>query len=315
LVLRGAHEAARVHRLVRQYGGIGFLSGVQQDDWQLNAFRMGLKDGGYVEGRNLAIKYRSADGRYDRLPALAIEFVNDRVDAIIATAPPAALAAKAATTKVPIVFAIGSDPVQVGLVTNFNRPGGNITGVHFPVTTLAAKRLDLLRQLIPTGTVFGFLVNPANSAAQEQTRDARAAAASLGLELIIESARSEREIDASFTSFAQHRVQALLVGADASFVGRRDQLVALAARNALPAIYHLREMAGAGGLMSYGPDSAEGFRLAGRYAARVLKGENPGDLPVQQSVKYELIVNLKTARSLGLTVPPTLLALADEVIE
>jgi putative ABC transport system substrate-binding protein len=291
------------------------LSGIHLGDLSLNAYRQGLKDGGYVEGRNLAIKYRSADGRFDRLPALANEFVADGMAAIIANAPPAALAAKAATTTIPIVFAIGTDPVQIGLVASYNRPSGNITGVYFPVTALAAKRLDLLRQLVPTGTRFGFLIPPTNLAAQDQIGDARAAALKLGLELILENAKNEREIDTSFTSFAQQGVQALLVGADAFFLSRRDQLVALAARHALPAIYHLREIAAGGGLMSYGPNLTEAFRLAGRYTARVLKGDSPGDLPVQQSVKFELVLNLRTAKALGLTVPPSLLAVADEVIE
>jgi putative tryptophan/tyrosine transport system substrate-binding protein len=294
---------------------LGLLSGVQQNARQLGAMRQGLEEMGYTEGRNLAIKYRSADGRFDRLSALADELVSDPVGVIIASAPPAALAAKAATTTIPIVFAIGSDPLALDLVRSFNRPGGNVTGVYFPVTTVGAKRLELLHGLVPNAKVIGLLANPANPASEPQTKDTQAAATALGLELLVLNASSEREIDASFTSFGEHRVDAVAVSADAFFLTRRDQLVGLAARHAMPAMYHLREMAVAGGLMSYGPNLTEAFRLAGRYAGSILKGEKPSDLPVQQSVKFELVINLKTAKRLGLSVPDKLLALADEVIE
>jgi ABC-type uncharacterized transport system substrate-binding protein len=237
------------------------------------------------------------------------------VGAIIASAPPAAPAAKAATTTIPIVFAIGSDPIALGLVRSFNRPGGNVTGVYFPVTTVGAKRLELLHGLVPNAKVIGLLANPTNPASEPQTKDTQAAATALGLELLVLNASSEREIDASFTSFGQRRVGAVAVSADAFFLSRRDQLVGLAARHAMPAMYHLREMAVAGGLISYGPNLTEAFRLAGRYVGSILKGEKPSDLPVQQSVKFELVINLKTAMTLGLTVPDKLLALADEVIE
>jgi putative tryptophan/tyrosine transport system substrate-binding protein len=294
---------------------VGLLSGTQLDDRQLEAIRHGLKEAGYIEGRNIAIKYRSADGRFGRLPALAAALVVDVPAVILTSAPPAAVAAKAATATIPIVFAIGADPVELGLVSSINRPGGNITGVSFLVTTLAAKRLELLRELAPSATVVGFLVNTANPTSEAQTRDAQAAALTLGLRLIIRSASSEADIDAAFASFAQQRVQAVMVAADAFFGTRHDQLVGLAARHAMPATYYLSEAVAAGGLMSYGTSRTDAFRLAAAYAGRILKGEKPGDLPVLQTVKFELGINLKTAKALGLTVPPTLLATADEVIE
>ena len=295
---------------------VGLLSGGQLDDRLIDAVRQGLKDGGYIEGRNIAIKYRSADGRFDRLPGLAAELTADRVGVIIALfSPTAAMAAKAATGAIPIVFAIGADPVDLGLVSSLNRPGGNITGVTFFINTLGAKRLELLRELIPSATLIRFLVNPRNPTTQFQTADVQTAARKLGINLLILNASSERDIDAAFTAFIEQRVNGVMVGVDAVFVSRRDQLVGLAARHAIPAAYYLREFAAVDGLISYGASITDAYRLAGGYAARILKGEKPADLPIQQSVKFELTINLKTAKALALTVPPTLLAAADEVIE
>ena len=294
---------------------VGLLSSAQLDDRQIGAIRQGLKDAGYIEGRNVAIKYRSADARFDRLPALAADLVADPVAAIIALAPPAAVAAKAATATIPIIFATGADPVGLGLVSSFNRPGGNATGVTFVVNTLGAKRLELLRELVPSATVIGLLVNPGNPTSDSQTSDVQAAARAIGVEPLILNVGSERNIDAAFASAVQQRVNAVIVGADSFFVSRSDQLVGLTARHAMPAVYFLREFADIGGLVSYGPSQTDAYRLAGGYAARILKGEKPADLPVVQSVKFELVVNLKTAKALGLTVPDKLLARADEVIE
>ena len=294
---------------------IGLLLGTQVDDRLIDAVRQGLKGAGYIEGRNLAIKYRSADGRFDRLPVLAAELVTDPVAAIVSLAPPASVAAKAATTNIPVVFAIGADPVELGLVSSLNRPGGNVTGVTFFVNTLGAKRLELLRELFPGATVIGFLINPRNPTSESQTRDVQAAARAFGVELLILNAGSEREIDAAFTSSVQQRANAIIVGADSFFVSRRDQLVGLAARHALPAIYFLSEFTETGGLISYGASITDAYRLTGGYAARILKGEKPADLPVQQTVKFELTINLKTAKALGLTVPQIMQMTADEVIE
>jgi putative tryptophan/tyrosine transport system substrate-binding protein len=285
---------------------VGLLSSVQLDDRQVGAIRQGLKGGGYIEGRNVAIKYRSADARFDRLPALAADLVADPVAAIVALAPPAAVAARAATATIPIVFVVGS---------SFNRPGGNVTGVSFIVTALGAKRLETLRVLVPSATVVGFLINAGNPTSESQTRDVQLAARALGIELLVLNASSERNIDAAFASFVQQRVNAVIIGADSLFVSRRDQLIGLAARHTMPAIYFLREFADIGGLMSYGASQTDAYRVAGGYTARILKGENPAALPVQQTVKFEFVINLQTARMLGLTMPPTLLARADEVIE
>jgi len=295
---------------------VGMLSGGQLDDRLINAVRQGLKEGGYIEGRNIAIKYRSADGRFDRLPALAADLVADPVAVIIALfSPTAAMAAKAASGTIPIVFAIGADPVDLGLVSSLNRPGGNITGVTFFINTLGAKRLELLHELVPGASLIGFLVNPRNPTTQSQTTDVQTAARKLGIDLLILNASSERDIDAAFAAFIEQRVNGVMVGVDAVFVSRSDQLVGLAARHAMPAMYYVREFADAGGLISYGASITDAYRMAGSYAGRILKGAKPADLPIQQTVKFELAINLKTANALGITVPQTLMVAADEVIE
>jgi putative ABC transport system substrate-binding protein len=294
---------------------VGLLSTAQLDDRQLGAIRQGLKDAGYIEGRNLAIKYRSAESRFDRLPAMVADLVSDPVATIVALSPPAAVATKAATATIPIVFAIGADPVDLGLVSSLNRPGGNVTGVTFVTNTLGAKRLELLHGLAPNAKSIGFLINPGNPSSEFQIRDVQTAARAFGIDPLILHADSERTIEAAFARLVQQDANAVIIGADSLFASRRDQLVGLTARHELPAIYYLREFADVGGLMSYGPSQTEAYRLAGGYAARILKGEKPADLPVQQSVKFEFIINLKTAKALGLTVPSTLLAIANEVIE
>jgi putative tryptophan/tyrosine transport system substrate-binding protein len=294
---------------------VGLLTASGQDDRWLGALRQGLKETGYIEGRNLAIKHRSADGHFDRVPALAAELVADPAALIIAIAPSAALAAKAATATIPIVFLTGADPVELGLVSNLSRPDGNLTGVNFLVKTLAAKRLELLRELVPGTTLIGFLSNPTNPASEAEIRDVQAASRALGLQLQILHANSERNIETAFASFAQQHINAILVAGDSFFLSRRDQLIAAAASHAIPTSYQVREFVAAGGLISYGTDPMDAYRLAGVYAGRILKGETPTDLPVQQSVKFELVINVKTAKALGLTVPDKLLAIADEVIE
>jgi putative tryptophan/tyrosine transport system substrate-binding protein len=295
---------------------IGLLGGTDVEDPQLSAIRQGLNEAGYSEGRNVAIEYRWAEGHYERLPAFAADLARRQVAVIVAiqgTAP--ALAAKAATATIPIVFSTGGDPVKLGLVSSLNRPGGNVTGVSFLVNALGAKRLELLRTLVPTATVIGFLVNPANPNAEPEIKDMQEAARTLGLQIHIRNASSEQDIDAALSAFVEQRVNALITAADAFFLSRRDQLTRLAARYAIPAIYHVREIAAAGGLMSYGTSIADAYRLAGLYAGRILKGEKPAELPVMQSAKFEMVVNLKTAKALGLDVPLSLQLAADEVIE
>ena len=294
---------------------IGLLAGAPLDERQFRAIRQGLKEAGYIEGRNTAIKYLSADGRFERLPALAAELVGDPAAVIVAIAPPAALAAKAATTTIPIVFTAGADPADLGLVSSLNRPDSNLTGVYFLIAALAAKRLELLRELVPNATVIGLLVDPTNQASEPQIRDVQAAALALRLRLLVLNASSEGDLQAAFSRFAEQRVDGIIVGSDPFFLSRRDQLVALAAHRAIPAIHYLREFAVAGGLISYGASLIDAFRLVGIYAGRILKGGKPADLPVQQAVKFELVVNLKTAKALGLAVPDKLLVAADEVIE
>jgi ABC-type uncharacterized transport system substrate-binding protein len=295
---------------------IGFLRSVSLADATnlVTAFRQGLKESGYVEDQNVAIELRSAEGHLDRLPALVADLISRPVAMIVGNLN-AALAAKAATTTIPIIFGTGSDPVRDGLVASINRPGGNITGVMFLITELGAKRLDLLRQLVPKATLIAMLVNPGSIDTEAERRDVQAAAQRLGQQLIILDASSDRDIETSFATFVQRGAGALIVGAGAFLFSNRERLVALAARHALPAIYADPEDAVAGALMSYGPSIVDAYRQIGIYAGRILKGEKPADLPVVQSTKFDLVINLRTAKALGLTVPPTLLATADEVTE
>jgi putative ABC transport system substrate-binding protein len=264
----------------------------------------------------LAIEERFADFRNENLPALAADLVRHRVGVIAAMGGPAsAIAAQTATATIPIVFVTGGDPVGVGLVASLNRPGGNITGVSFLNNAIGSKRLGLLRELLPTAATIGFLVEPTNPNSASETSDMLAAAAALGRKLLIVKASTERDIDAAFVSLVQQRADAVIVAAQAFFASRQDQLLALAQRHALPAMYDRREVVAAGGLMSYGASLSEAFRQAGVYAGRILKGEKPADLPVTQSTRFDLVINMKTAKALGLAVPPSLLATADEVIE
>jgi ABC-type uncharacterized transport system substrate-binding protein len=296
---------------------IGFLNSASADGYApyLTAFRQGLKEASYFEGQNVAIEYRWAEGQYDRLPAMAGDLVRRQVTVIAATSTPAAIAAKAATTTIPVVFTTGGDPINLGLVTSLNRPGGNVTGVTNLISGLASKRLGLLRELLPAITVIASLVNPDFQDAESQSREIEEAARALDLQPVVLRASSEREIETAFATMAQQGAEALLVTADPFFNAHRNQIVALAARGALPASYSVRDFAVAGGLMSYGTDFADSYRQAGVYVGRIVNGEKPGDLPVQRSTKFELMINLKTAKALGVTIPPTLLAQADEVVE
>jgi putative ABC transport system substrate-binding protein len=279
------------------------------------AFRQGLNEAGYVEGRNVALEYRWAEGQYDRVPALAADLVRRQVAVIVANTP-GNLAAKAATTMIPIVFTTAGDPVQIGLVASLNRPGGNVTGVTQLHVEVAPKRLELAHELIPTATIIAVLVDPTNPALAEPiTRDLQAAARTLGLQLHVLNASRERDFDTIFASLAQLAAGALVITSDPVFYSRGEQLAALALRHAVPTIFQDRAFAAAGGLMSYGASTPDTYRLAGVYTGRILKGEKPADLPVVQSTKVELIINLKTATALGLTVPTALLVRADEVIE
>jgi putative ABC transport system substrate-binding protein len=280
------------------------------------AFLQGLSEAGYVDGQNVAIEYRFAEGHYDRLPALAADLVDRKVDLILASSPPAAFAAKGATSTIPIVFRHGGDPVKDGLVTNLARPGGNLTGVsQLGDEGLTAKRLELLSELVPRAGLIALLVNPKNSTAERVTQEVQQAARAKGLQLHVLKASNEIEIDAAFTSLIELHADALIVGADPSLTNRREQLVALASRHAVPSIYAWREFAASGGLISYGASLTSALRLVGTYAGKVLKGAKPADMPVQQATKFELVINLTTAKALGLTVPQSLLQRADEVIE
>jgi putative tryptophan/tyrosine transport system substrate-binding protein len=298
---------------------IGFLHSASPGPFAhlVAAYRQGLKDMGYVEGQNLTVEYRWAEGQFDRLPALAGDLVQRDVRLIAAlggsTSP---LAAKKATATIPIVFSSGEiDPVKSGLVVSLNRPGGNVTGVSPMTGVLLAKRLELLREITPDASLVGYLSNSSNPNSESQSRDMHEAARALGLELHAQSASSDPDFETAFEAFSQRRVGALFVGNDPFFLARRQQIVALAARYSLPASYFSREFVAGGGLMSYAASFVDGYRLAGLYSGRILKGEKPSDLPVVQSVKFELVINLKTAKALGLDVPATVLARADEVIE
>ena len=295
---------------------VGFLRSATLADvphW-VAAFRQGLKEAGFVEGQNVAIEFRSADNQLDRLPALVADLIRQPV-AIIVGNTDAALAAKAATTTVPIVFASGSDPVRDGLVASLNRPGGNVTGLVYFAAVLGAKRLELLRQLVPRATTIAVLVNPNTPLTEAERKDVQTAAQAIGQQLIIFDISSDRDIETAFAAFVQRGAGALLVGTGGFLNSNRERIAAVANRHALPASYSQREGVVAGGLMSYGPSISDAYRQAGIYSGRILNGEKPADLPVIRSTKFELVLNLKTAKALGLTIPPSLLVAADEVIE
>jgi putative ABC transport system substrate-binding protein len=279
------------------------------------AFRQGLKESGYIEGQNIAVDYLWAEGQIDRLPSLAAQLVGRHAAVIAATGTTAALAAKAATAVVPIVFETAGDPVKLGLVTGINRPGRNVTGITQLSSELIAKRLGLLHDLLPTAKIVGLLVNPKDPRAETQSRDMREAAHALGLQVHIANASADGEIDRAIEGLVQIRADALIVSTSAFFNNRREQIVALATRHRVPTIYQYREFVAAGGLMSYGASITDAYRFAGIYAGRILKGEKPADLPVLRPTKFELVINLKTANALGLTVSPSVLAIADDVIE
>jgi putative ABC transport system substrate-binding protein len=296
---------------------VGFLNqGLAKPSAYLAAaFRKGLNDVGYVEGQNLAIEYRWAEGNYSQLPALAADLVNRKMAGLAVAFLPAALAAKAATSTIPICFVTGVDPVKEGLVASLNRPGGNVTGVAFLASVLGAKRLGLLHDLLPAAGVFAVLVNPTNPSAEVVSKDLQGAARTLGKQVLVLGASTQHELEGQLAALVQRRVDALIVAPDAFFDSQRDRIVTVVARHAIPTIYERRETAVAGGLMSYGANVADAFHQAGIYIGRILKGERPVDLPVLQPTRLEFVINLTTARTLDLTIPPGLLAIADEVIE
>jgi putative ABC transport system substrate-binding protein len=295
---------------------IGFLrtTSASEATELVAAFRQGLKDTGYIVGQNVAIEFRWAEGQNERFPALVAELIRQPVAVIVGDAFPM-LAAKAATTSIPIVFAAGGDPVAAGLVNSLNRPEGNVTGVHFFTGVLGAKRLELLHQLLPKAKTIAMLVHPNTPNTEAERRDVEAAARTIGQQLVVLDATSERGIDTAFATFVQRGADALLAGSGPFMTAQRKRLVTLAARHALPACYHIREVVMDGGLMSYGASISASYRQLGIYAGRILKGEKPGDLPVMRSTKFELVINLRTAKALGLEIPPGMLATADEVIE
>jgi putative ABC transport system substrate-binding protein len=307
--------AARAQQTAKPLIGFFRVSSLAGSLHIVNSFRQGLKEAGYVDGQHVEIEYNSVEGLTDRLPALMADFIRQRTPALIVGDTPSVLGAKAASTTVPMVFATGSDPVRDGLVANLNRPGGNITGLVFFNAVLVAKRLELLSQLVPGSATMAMLVNPNTANTEAERRDARDAAQAIGKQLNVFDVSSEQDIKTTFAAFVERRPGALLVGAGGFLNAHRELLVALAARHAIPAIYAQREAAAAGGLMSYGTSVTGSYRQAGIYGGRILKGEKPGDLPVMQSTKFEFVINLKTAKTLGLEFHPQLLATADEVIE
>ncbi len=297
---------------------IGFLSSRSPGDsaYLVAAFRRGLGETGYVEGQNVAIEFRWAQGQYDRLPALVADLVNRQVAVLVAVGgEPSALAAKAASSTIPLVFTTGGDPVKIGLVDSLNRPGGNATGVSLLTSTPEAKRLGLLHELVPSAALIGVLINPNYQQAEAQARELQEAARSIGQRLHVVNAKNEGELESAFATLVQERADALLVSADPFFDTKRDRIIAFAAQYRLPAIYQFRDYAVAGGLMSYGISITDGYRQVGIYTGQILKGAKPAELPIQQSIKFEFVINLKTAKALGLEVPPTMSARADEVIE
>jgi putative tryptophan/tyrosine transport system substrate-binding protein len=308
LVVRAQQQAMPV---IGYLSSLGQAISVRSDA----AFRRGLSDVGYFEGQNVSVEYRRITDRYDALPAMAADLVQRQAAVIFALGPPAVLAAKAASPTIPVVFVTGADPLKFGFVASFNKPGGNITGIWMVLTALAEKRLQLMHDLLPKAELIGLLVNPTSPVAEPQIREAQAAAHVLGVRLTVLSAVSENDFDQVFVSLAQQRADALFVSADPFFVSKREHLVALAAQHSMPATYEFREFVEAGGLMSYGTVLSDGFYKGGNYVGKVLKGTKPADLPVEQLDKFELVINIKTAKALGLTVPDKLLGLADEVIE